>query len=265
MDCFGPREASLPRGELMNTLRENIGDDNFFEARDDYHIKRFKETLKYDNDLIPYPPNPQPPKSRILDTYDSLFPKIRGGPIEILVYLYLIQRKLGFVVSLLTQQRLISGERVITPPDILLLRTKGEVIGLEIGRGKEEQSADFSLITGIPTFSIDLVEKQPFRCDGCGRWIIYCDRVIELYSERGVPEDHDHVIYCINCPYFNNGECPDIMCYIKSKNRYGETRKARYHFRCLDPTKKQKVLSKNPESLVAYYPLVKGLEKFPEE
>jgi len=268
MDCFGPREASSLRRKLMNALKESIGDDDFFEARDDYYIRRFEETLEYDDDLIPKPPNPRPPNSSILGTYDSLFPKIRGGPIEILVYLYLLQRRLGFVVSLLTQQRLISGDRVITPPDILLLRSKGEVIGLEIGRGKEKQSADFSLVTGIPTFSIDLVERQPFRCDGCGRWIIYCDRVIELYSERGVPEDHNYVIYCIDCPYFNEGECSDIMCYIESTNRYGVTRKARYHFRCLKPKKREEILSNlsdNPEILVAYYPLVEGLEKFPEE
>ena len=181
------------------------------------------------------------------------------------MYLYLLQRRLGFVVSLLTQQRLISGDRVITPPDILLLRSKGEVIGLEIGRGKEKQSADFSLITGIPTFSIDLVERQPFRCDGCGRWIIYCKRVIELYSEEGVPKDHNHVIHCIDCPYFNDGKCPDIICHIKATNRYGVTRQARYHFRCLNHNLRQKIISKNPESLVAYYPLVEGLEKFPEE
>jgi len=265
MDCFGPREAVDKRNELMIKLKSEIGDRNFFESCDSYHIERFKETLKYTSDLIPNPPNPQPPNSRILNNYDSLFPKIRGGPIEILVYLYLLQRRLGFVVSLLTQQRLISGDRVITPPDILLLRSKGEVIGLEIGRGKERQSADFSLVTGIPTFSIDLVEKQPFRCDACGRWIIYCDRVIELYSEKGVPKNHNYVIYCIDCPYFNEGKCPDIMCYIESTNRYGVTRKARYHFRCLDSITRRKVLSSNPRSLVAYYPLVEGLEKFPEE
>jgi len=70
---------------------------------------------------MPKPPNPQPPINSILETYDSLFPKIRGGPIEILVFLYLLQRRLSFMVSLLTQQRLISGDRILTPPDILLL------------------------------------------------------------------------------------------------------------------------------------------------
>jgi len=265
MDCFGPKEAYKLRRKLMLIFKKAIGDRNFFEAEDPYHKNVFKETLQYSGDLIPKPPNPNPPNSRILNCYDSLFPKIRGGPIEILVYLYLLQRRLGFVISLLTQQRLISGDRVITPPDILLLRSKGEVIGLEIGRGKEKQSADFSLVTGIPTFSIDLVERQPFRCDGCGRWIIYCKRVIELYSEEGVPEDHNYIIYCIDCPYFNNGKCPDIICHIKAKNRYGKIRKARYHFRCLNHNSRQKIISENPELLVAYYPLVEGLEKFPEE
>lgn len=268
MDCFGPREAIDKRKEFMEKLKNEIGDTDFFESSESYHIERFKETLQYTGDLIPNPPNPQPPNGRILDTYDSLFPKIRGGPIEILVYLYLLQRRLGFVISLLTQQRLISGDRVLTPPDILLLRSKGEVIGLEIGRGKEKQSADFSLVTGIPTFSIDLVERQPFRCDGCGRWIIYCDRIIELYSERGVPEDHNHKVYCKDCPYFNEGSCPDIIAYIQSTNRYGEFRNARYHFRCLTPEKRNEILSNlsdNPEILVVYYPLVEGLEKFPEE
>lgn len=264
MDCFGPREAVQLRRRLMSTLREEIGED-FFEGGDGYHIERFENALTYDDDLIPKPPNPRPPSSGILESYDSLFPKIRGGPIEVLVYLYLLQRRLGFVVSLLTQQRLIKKDRAIAPPDIFLLRSKGEIIGLEIGRGKERQSADFSLLTGIPTFSIDLVERQPFRCDGCGRWIIYCKRVIELYSENGIPENQDHVIYCVDCPYFNNGSCPDIMCYVEETNRYNITRLARYHFRCISPQKREEIVLNDPKSLVAYYPLVEGLEEFPEE
>lgn len=265
MDCFGPKQALNLRRNLMNTLSQQIGTD-FFEGQDSYHIEGFQETLNYSEDLIPKPPNPHPPSSQILTTYDSLFPKIRGGPIEILVYLYLIQRNLGFVVSLLTQQRLVSGKRIITPPDILLLRRKGEVMGLEIGRGKERQSADFSLLTGIPTFSVDLVERQPFRCDGCGRWIIYCERVIELYAEQGIPQNH--ILYCVECPYFNSGNCPDIICYLEATNRYGETRVARYHLRCIDPDTRARLLENINEyrqSLVAYFPLVEGLENFPEE
>lgn len=275
MDCFGPKEALSLRRQLMNTLKEKIRYD-FFEAGEAYHVNKFHETFDYEEDLIPKPPNPDPPSSRILTAYDSLFPKIRGGPIEILVYLYLLQRRLGFVVSLLTQQRLMCGSRTpIAPPDIFLLRSKGEIIGLEIGRGKERQSADFSLLTGIPTFSIDLVERQPFRCDRCGRWIIYCERVIELYSEEGVPKDHDYIIYCVGCPYFNNGKCPDIMCYIEATNRYGIKRPARHHLKCIlrliDPQMRNEMRNEiisnenYQKSLVAYYPLVEGLEKFPEE
>lgn len=267
MDCFGPREALQLRRNLMNTLRQQIGTD-FFEAQDRYHITRFNETFQCSDDLIPKQPNPNPPSSRVLTTYDSFFPKIRGGPIEILVYLYLIQRRIGFVVSLLTQQRLINGDYVTTPPDIFLLRRKGEIIGLEIGRGKEKQSSDFSLLTGIPTFSVDLVDKQPFRCDGCGKWIIYCDRIIELYSAHGIPEDHNHVINCVDCPYFYDGSCPDIICYWKARNRYGKERSARYHFACLDPSIKSTILNdleSYKESLVAYFPLVEGLENLPEE
>ena len=261
MDCCGASEVSNLRRELMLTLKNGIDNDYFFEAEQHYHIRKFEDSLQYSGDLIPKPPNPNPPRSQILDSYDSLFPKVRGGPIEILVYLYLLQRKLGFVVSLLTQQRLLGRGRAIAPPDLLLLRRKGEIMGLEIGRGKERQSADFGLLTGIPTFSIDLVDRQPFRCDACGRWIIYCDRVIQSYSEDGVPENHDHVIHCVDCPNFSDGDCPQIICHVEAQNRYDDTRKARYHLRCLNSA----VQSIDPECLVSYYPLVAGLEEFPEE
>lgn len=267
MDCFGPKEALTKRRELMNKLKKEMGTD-FHEGGASYHTQKFDEALRYDDELIPKQPNPNPPPSRILSAYDSLFPKIRGGPIEILVYLYLIQRKFGFVVSLLIQQILLSGPNAVTPPDLLLLRRKGEVMGLEIGRGKEKQSADFSLLTGIPTFSIDLVDHQPFRCDGCGRWIIYCTRVIEKYSEEGIPKNHDHILHCVSCRHFKKGRCPEIICHINRVNRYGKERKARYHFRCLTQDERDEILQDKElkhENLVAYFPLVEGLEGFPEE
>jgi hypothetical protein len=268
MDCLGGSEKAILRKQLMRTLKKEIGDD-FFEANERYHFQKYDQTLAYDGDLIPKPPNTEPPNGAILDTYDSLFPKIRGGPIEMLVYLYLIQRRLGFVVSLLTQQRLLrrldGEERAPAPPDLFLLRRKGEVMGLEIGRGKEKQSADFSLLTGIPTFSVDLVGRQPFRCDACGRWIIYCRKVIESYSEGGVPKGHKYVLKCAECSYFDSGHCPDIICYTERENRYGEIRMARYHFRCLSPKEKHVMVREKTGTLEAYYPLVEGLEKFPEE
>ena len=267
MDCFGPREAFTKRSELMNRLNTEIGAD-FHEGNAPYHVEKFNEAVRYDDDLIPKPPNPDPPSSRILSAYDSLFPKIRGGPIEMLIYLYLIKRKLGFVASLLIQQILLSGTDEIVPPDILLLRRKGEVMGLEIGRGKEKQSADFGLLTGIPTFSIDLVDRQPFRCDGCGRWIIYCERVIEKYSEEDIPKNYDHVLHCVDCPYFDEGSCPDIICQTNKANRYGYERRARYHFKCLTQDERETILRDEElkrENLVAYLPLVEGLENFPEE
>ncbi len=265
MDSLGPQGQLALRRNLMITLRNELTDDYFFENGDSYFIDKYNEAHGYQGDLIPGPPNTNPPSGRVLDHYDSLFPKVRGGPIEVLVYLYLFQRRLGFVVSALTQQRLLSGNKVTRPPDIFLLRKKGEILGLEIGRGKETQSADFSMLTGIPTFSVDLIAKQPFRCDGCGKWITYCQRVIELYSEQGIPANHKHILRCSECPYFDEGNCPDIMCYTKATNRYGTNRKARYHLRCLNPGMKQEILRDDAGSLVSYYPLVAGLKDLPED
>jgi len=267
MDCFGPKEALVKRRQLIDKLKTDIGAD-FYEGQDSYHLNKINETFQYENDLIPKKPNPNPPSSTILSGYDSLFPKIRGGPIEVLIYLYLIQRNLGLVTSLLTQQVLLGGSRAVAPPDLFLLRRKGEIMGLEIGRGKEKQSADFGLLTGIPTFSVDLVDRQPFRCDGCGRWIIYCDRIIEKYSEEGIPKNHNHVVHCVDCPHFNDAKCPDIICLTERMNRYGVSRKARYHLRCLPPTEQNQVVgdeTMKKEQLVAYFPLVEGLQEFPEE
>ncbi len=275
MDCFSPKETKYLRQNLIDELKTKIGTD-FFENSDSYHIDNLNEIYDYDEDIIVKPPNTQYPGGRILSTYDSLFPKIRGGTNELLIYIYLLQRKLGFIVSLLTQQRFLSGGRDIAPPDLFLLRKKGEVIGLEIGRGKERQSADFSLVTGIPTFSIDLMEDQPFRCDSCGRWIIYCDGIIEDYSENGIPEGHNHIKYCVDCQYFNNGNCPDIIYFppnqqraYKVRNRYNnELRRYRNHFRCIPNTLRNTILNdldEHREFLISYFPLVDGLEDFPEE
>lgn len=268
MDSLGPKEELQKRRELMDKLKDKIG--NFHEGDfPDYHKKKFEKLYNYEGDIIPGPPNTAPPDGRILDQYDSLFPKIRGGPIELLVYLYLMQRRLGFTVSLLMQQRLFSGQIWRAPPDLLLLRSKGEVIGLEIGRGKEKQSADFGLLTAIPTFSVDLVERQPFRCEGCGKWIIYCDRVIEVYSENGVPADNNPTLTCVDCPYFQGGQCSDIIYFGEGANRYGAQKGVRrFHFQCLNEGERSKVLNSpdlTRKSLVAYLPLVEGLEELPEE
>jgi len=92
--------------------------------------------------------------------------------------------------------------------------------------------------------------------------------VIDDYSDIGIPSGHNYIVFCTECPNFDSGKCPDIMYYGETRNRYGETRVARHHLRCINSRIRQAIIhepDRYKEQLVAYYPLVEGLEKFQEE
>lgn len=55
------------------------------------------------------------------------------------------------------------------------------------------------------------------RCPKCGKNILYCDPVIEAYSNGTLEEEvkkRGGKFYCKECPLFNNGNC-------KFSNYYG--------------------------------------------
>jgi len=205
---------------------------------------------------------------------DSILPKRVGIAPELLVYCWLIRKNYGYIIPLLLAQRLLGKGKSITPPDFLLIRSKGEIFGLEVGVGKERQIASFSSITGIPVFTVGIgsVEQpQPYRCDKCLRWIIYCPFVIDICKENKDKLGQVHIT-CTNCVYFKGVEeikakCPYVVYYGEATNYAGEVVTRRYHYHCVknDSYVRENIRLDPEKSLVAPLPTVYGIEHLSEE
>jgi len=149
-----------------------------------------------------------------------------------------------------------------------VLRSKGEIFGIEVGIGKERQVSSFSTITSIPVFTVTVgsfKQPQPFRCGKCRKWIIYCDKVIEVCAKnedvtpKGEPKRY---LDCRECENFDNGRCAYIVYHGKAHDHSNKVRKLRYHYSCVKDDKfVQKTLerAKKPK-LIAPIPWVDGLE-----
>jgi len=253
------------RNLVLNELHQRLGGD-FLEEKTQQD--RFSDLLSY-NDIIARG------KGRNYEAFfDSILPKRVGLAPELLSYSWLIRKRYGYIVPLLQAQRLLGKGTSITPPDFLLLRSKGEIFGLEVGAGKERQIADFSSIAGIPVFTIGIgtVEQpQPYRCDKCLKWITYCPAVISICKENKDEVGKVH-FNCSDCPVFKGdlekakAQCPYMVYYGKAINYAGELEPRRYHYYCIkgDPYAEDEI-RKNPESLVAPLPTVYGIEHLSEE
>lgn len=214
---------------------------------------------------------------RLEEYYDSLLPKTAGGLWgELIVYIYILRTNLGFVFPLLLNQRLLTGESgssrlYLKPPDLLLLPYgKQNFYGIEVGGGKEVQSGNFSIITGLPTATKANMDN-PKRCCICGKWMLFCPQVIKDYSDNDKSlGDIEKPIKCISdCKIYTKeqileGKCPYAMHKGGKPQEYvmnmkGET--YHFHLNCLkNDSLGKKDISEN--SIVAYYPYVRGLEEF---
>lgn len=141
---------------------------------------------------------------------DSILPKTLGCPKELIVFAELIRLKKGIIIPLLLIQKIFGDRNPIAPPDFLILKSNKEMYGIEVGYAKEGQSREFSIRTSIPTFAVDLKNNMHNRCPKCGENILYCDPVIEAYS-NGTLEDEitkrGNKFYCNECPNLNDGQC----------------------------------------------------------
>lgn len=203
---------------------------------------------------------------------DSILPKRVGIVPEILVYCWLIRKKYGYVVPLLLAQRLLGKMESITPPDFLLIRSKGEIFGLEVGVGKERQISSFSSITGIPIFTVGIgtVEQpQPYRCDRCLKWIVYCPYVINL-CKLNQDEVGEVQVSCASCSYQKDTDittCPYAVYYGEAHNFENKIVRRRYHYQCVkdDEIVKANIEKAAERYLVAPVPTVYGIEHLSEE
>ena len=250
------------RNRILESLEQEIG-CQLFETDEDKRL--FNDLKQYEGRIV------KDEGKGYEDVLDSLLPKRVGGASELLVYAYLIRKKYGYVVPLLQAQRLLGNQgKYIIPPDFLLLRSKGETFGIEVGVGKERQIASFSTVTSIPVFTVTVgsfEQPQPYRCGKCLKWIIYCDKVIEICANN---QDGDRkYLECEECPLFNDGKCPFIVYHGPAHDYEGEERKLRYHYSCVkdDPLVKKELASSRSRKpkLIAPIPWVSGLEHIKEE
>lgn len=277
------------RNKLLEELERGIGEDDFFKEID---RKKEHEALVLHNKPIGFPlKNPQISEEvlnklglniseknkaikRLETYYDSLLPKTAGGLWgELLTYAYLLRLNVGFIFPLLLNQRLLTGEHnvFLKPPDLLLLPYgKQTFYGIEVGAGKDVQSGNFSIITGLPTATKANMDN-PKRCCICGKWMLFCPKVIEEYTnpDKKISNMHKPIKCLTDCSKFSKeevleGKCPFAMHKGGSPKEYlMKMKSSTYHFHlnCLlkDDDGKNQVSEKK---VVSYYPYISGLEEF---
>lgn len=253
------------RNAVLDMLEKRIGLALF---EDDGQKTLYSELRKYEGLITPAE------GKEYDDILDSMLPKRVGAIPELLVYAYLIRKNYGYVVPLLHSQRLMGNQGYIVPPDFLILRTKGEIFGIEVGRGKEQQIGSFSTVTSIPVFTAGIGsfdQPQPYRCGKCLRWIIYCDQVIKSCSRNEEPDSE--FIDCKQCSIYAGdmdaalANCPDIVYHGRALDYYGQMKELRYHYNCVkDDTEVSQVLQRaRSPKLIAPLPWVSGLGYLPKE
>ncbi len=204
---------------------------------------------------------------------DSILPKTLGCPKELIVFAELIRTKKGIIIPLLLIQRLFGDKNPIAPPDFLLAKGNKEIYGIEVGYAKEGQSREFSIRTSIPTFAVDLENNMHNRCPKCGEIILYCDPVIEAYSNGTLKNQLDEVskrFLCSECPNFEEGNCKFSNYYGKWKGTEfngitSEQKPRHYHARCVkdesyDFNRREIIITEHLEEYFAQLPQIQGLE-----
>ena len=204
---------------------------------------------------------------------DSILPKTLGCPKELIVFAELLRTKKGIIIPLLLIQRLFGDKNPIAPPDFLLAKSNKEIYGIEVGYAKEVQSREFSIRTSIPTFAVDLENNMHNRCPKCGEIILYCDHVIDAYSNGTLNEHLDENsgrYLCNGCPSFDNGNCKFSNYYGKWKGtefngKVSEQKPRHYHARCVkdetyDYKRRETNISDHSNEFFAQLPQIQGLE-----
>lgn len=258
------------RNNLLDNLRKQIGDKDFFLDDDSKKIfealKSFTGDVHFDTNekknIVPeellrkFSLKNSSSALKEFDKYsDSLLPKLPHGLWrELIVYIQLLRINAGYILPLLLNQRIVSRDSFLKPPDFLIIKENGELIGVEVGGGKETQSSNFSV-----KMKCQMVTAQnkniPPRCPICGKWILFCDKVIEDYSNLNDPMlyIYDDLRCAHDCNKFSYkevlaGKCP----YIKYRGKIDKTRKPKqeikfdsdyhYHYSCIIQTKDKTAL-----------------------
>ena len=180
------RNPSL-RKKFMDSM-EAKGKRNFFKGPDSDWKSKYSLAKAAPNSDVD---GARKPLYRVVD---SLLPKSLGTASELLVFAYLVNSQWGYVLPLLTYQRVRGPQGdVIAPPDFVLIR-RGRLFGFEVGAGpggigKVGQSNTFMASTGAPVITLLVnspINNASYRCPACGKWILYCKTTIEEYSKQKI-------------------------------------------------------------------------------
>ena len=250
-------KAQQRRRILTSLEKHNI--DFFFATPAEEDL--YKKLKAYPGLLTPRDPRD------LYKVMDSVAPKPLGTVGELVVYLHLLNRRLGYVIPLLFIQRIFRGIDYIAPPDYLLLRPGGEIFGVEVGsgigqfsltQGKIDQVNRFVQDTSIPV--VTAVVPHLYRCATCEEWITFCDRVID---EMAAGESEKEVILCQECDSFNQGKCTSIIYYGQTKIKGQRLRHHYHHFHGNSSHYVNNTgLRRSPEKkLLQYFPVVEGLDR----
>ena len=208
---------------------------------------RFEETKDVPNEKVD---STQKMHYRIID---SLLPKSMGTAGELLVLAYLVRGSMGYVLPLLTSQRIESESgNIIAPPDYLLIHDK-RVYGLEVGAGaggvgKIEQGNVFAGSTSVPVLTVQangVGGNISYRCPKCSKWILYCDALINAYSLKNFDEVNTNMSAVdAACPKFP--ECESVYYYGELDYAVGSRH---YHYDCVkDEMKVKRARQKDVEN-----------------
>lgn len=284
------------REKVMDRLKKEIGKDFFKEKG---RIQEYKALKIYDGaiglPLEEFKPDErvltilssdekgkkkrnkivESAKKRLEDWFDSLLPKELGLWGELIVYVYLLRQKMGYVLPLLLTQYLVSGyhDNLLKVPDFLIIpfNIEEKTIGIEVGGGKETQSTKFSNLTGI-TIATKANADNPKRCPICGTWILFCPMIIKRFCNQEFEIlNMSAPVKCLDeCKIYTNKK--DILkgkfsfSSVNGVNPENHVMKFKYapttyhfHLRCaLKDRKASKDIKRN--NIVTYYPYIKGLE-----
>jgi hypothetical protein len=282
-DLLFKEEEMKKRHEALKKYYGDIG----FEVAEDLLPKEVLEALEEsDNSKA---------RRKLDDYFDSLLPKTGGGLWgELIVYLYLLRRNVGYVLPMLLNQRILTGmdKKPLVPPDFLIITYDGNIVGVEVGGGKETQSGRFSAaLRGCQMVTVKNPRVPP-RCPICGKKTLFCPKVIEDFADiennplLHVKED----ILCIHhCKYYKpeeilQGLCPYTLYWGPVSNRVKPKQKIKfevsyhYHYQCIRNIKDEVALTtvseqyrrfresgRNVTVLKMNYPYVEGLETLEEK
>jgi len=258
------------RKAYIEKLEETIPSEILYEKEGDAVLA---ETLKESNIKIW-----QNGWTQAIDSFvDSLLPKTLGTPKELIIFAEFIRLQIGIIIPLLLIQKIFGKKDPIAPPDFLIIQSNKEIYGIEVGYKKELQSREFSIRTSIPTFAVDLKNNLHNRCPKCGENILYCDILIENYTNRNMSNlitkrNGIRRMYCSSCANFNNGECKFSNYYgwVEGQNFYNEPLDSKsdrhYHVCCVKNDtytyKRQRIniFEKHRVEFFAQLPEIDGIE-----